>query len=144
MSPWLAYTLLTMLLWGGWGLLSKPASTALSSWEVQALSTAGLLPVLAILLCSRRVRAGARSPKGLWLGFGAGALGSLGNVAYFKTLAMGGKAAAVTPLTALYPLVTIVLALLFLGERLNLVQVADALSPYPHSTALTSALRRPS
>ena len=44
----------------------------------------------------------------------------------FQTLALGGKAAAVTPFTALYPLVTIALAVLFLRERLNGVQAAGA------------------
>jgi drug/metabolite transporter (DMT)-like permease len=47
---------------------------------------------------------------------------SLGNVAYYQALAMGGKAAAVTPLTALYPVVTIGLALVLLHEKLNWVQ----------------------
>jgi drug/metabolite transporter (DMT)-like permease len=51
-------------------------------------------------------------------------LGSLGNVAYYQALAMGGKAAAVTPLTALYPVFTVLLALLILRERLNRVQGA--------------------
>jgi uncharacterized membrane protein len=51
-------------------------------------------------------------------------LGSLGNVAYYQALAAGGKAAAVTPITGLYPLVTISLAMLFLHERLNKVQTA--------------------
>ena len=63
---------------------------------------------------------------GFWLAFGAGLLSSLGNVAYYQALAAGGKAAAVTPLTALYPLVTIGLALLFLRERLNAIQAAGA------------------
>jgi DNA polymerase/3'-5' exonuclease PolX len=49
MSRWFLYTVLTMLLWGGWGVLSKPLSEALSSWQVQTLSTLGLLPVVALL-----------------------------------------------------------------------------------------------
>jgi len=112
-----------MLLWGGWGVLSKPLSSALSPWQVQTLSALGLLPVLALMGGSRNLRSGAKSARGFILAFASGVLGSIGNVAYYQALAAGGKAAAVTPITALYPLVTIVLAMVFLRERLNRVQV---------------------
>jgi transporter family protein len=122
MPRWLLYTLLTMLLWGGWGVLSKPLSSALSPWQVQTLSALGLLPVLALLGRSPNLRTGANRARGCALGFASGLLSGLGNVAYYQALAAGGKAAAVTPITALYPLVTVALAVLFLRERLNPVQ----------------------
>lgn len=122
MPRWLLFTLLTMLLWGGWGALSKPLSSALSPWQVQALSVLGLIPVVTWLALSPQLRAGSNRTHGFKLAFASGVLGSLGNVAYYQALAVGGKAAAVTPITALYPLVTITLAILFLRERLNRVQ----------------------
>src|SRR5215468_1430621 len=82
-SRWLTYTVLTMLLWGGWGVVSKPLSDRLSPWQVQALSALGLLPVIGWLGCSKNLRTGARSIKGFWLAFGSGVIGSLGNVAYY-------------------------------------------------------------
>ncbi len=124
--PWFLFTVLTLLLWGGWGLVSKPLSSALSPWQVQAFSSLGLLPVIIVLARAAKPCAGTNSGRGFWLAFGAGLLSSLGNVAYYQALAAGGKAAAVTPLTALYPLVTIGLALLFLRERLNGIQAAGA------------------
>jgi transporter family protein len=124
--PWLLYTILTLFLWGGWGLVSKPLSNALSAWQVQAFSSLGLLPVIAVLAGASKKQAGGNSRRGFWVAFGAGFLSSLGNVAYYQALATGGKAAAVTPLTALYPLVTVGLALLFLQERLNRIQGAGA------------------
>src|SRR5580765_7305643 len=110
MPRWLLFTLLTLLVWGGWGVIPKPLSATLTCWQVQTLSSLGLLPVIGVVLCSKNLRSGARSYSGFWLAFGSGVVGSLGNVAYYATLAAGGKAAAVTPLTALYPVVTIVLA----------------------------------
>src|SRR5262245_18329858 len=124
MPSWLTYTLLTMLLWGGWGVVSKPLSNALSSWQVQDLSMIGELPVIAFLFAARRAGNGPINRTALWLAFGSGALGSLGNVAYYQALAMGGKAAAVVQLTALHLPVTIVLALALLCERLNVIQWA--------------------
>lgn len=122
---WLVFTLLTLFLWGGWGLVSKPLSNALSPWQVQTFSSLGLLPVIAVLV-KRKLPARTNSRRGWWLAFGAGLLSSFGNVAYYQALANGGKAAAVTPLTALYPLVTVGLALIFLHERLNVVQSLGA------------------
>jgi uncharacterized membrane protein len=120
---WLLYTLLTMLLWGGWGLASKPVSDRLSSWQVQTISALGLVPVIGLLARSRNLNQGSRPRRGFWLAFGSGVVATLGNIAYYESLSAGGKAAAVTPLTALYPVVTIVLAIVVLRERLNRVQV---------------------
>jgi transporter family protein len=111
-----------MLLWGVWGVIARPVSTALPPATVNCLATFGLLPVLAILALSSRVRTQAFIRRGFWLAFAAGIVSSLGNIALCAAMAMGGKTAAVIPLTALSPLVTIVLALLFLGERVNRVQ----------------------
>src|SRR5262245_15135419 len=105
MPRWLLYTLLTMLLWGGWGLVSKPLADKFSSWQVQALSAVGLLPVIGLLCFSKNRRRDLGRSRGFWLAFASGVIASLGNVAYYQTLAVGGKAASVTPLTALYPVV---------------------------------------
>lgn len=128
MPRWLIYTILTMLLWGGWGLVSKPVADRLSPWQAQALSAIGLLPVIALLAFSKNLRSGKKSRPGFWLAFAGGIIASLGNVAYYKALGAGGKAAAVTPLTALYPVVTIALAMVFLRERLNPVQGVGVLT----------------
>jgi len=139
MPRWFLYSLVTMLLWGGWGVVSKPLSTTLSPWQVQSLSTIGVLPVL-IVLAARRFRISdfglriwrrdgfetrpysSNLGRGFWQAFAAGVISSAGNVACYQALATGGKAAAVMPLTSLYPLVTIVLAMALLRERLNTVQ----------------------
>ena len=47
----------------------------------------------------------------------AGALVGLGNLAYYQALAAGAKVATAVALTALYPIVTVVLALILLGEK---------------------------
>src|SRR5437899_2421911 len=61
--------------------------------------------------------------RGALLALGAGTLTCLGNVAYYGALNHGAKAATVVPLTALYPVVTILLAVMVLKERLNLFQI---------------------
>lgn len=119
MPRWILFTLLTLLLWGGWGLVSKPLANALSPWQVQTFSTLGLLPIIAVLVKGRKLPTHANSRRGFCLAFGAGLLSSLGNVAYYQALAAGGKAAIVTPLASLYSLVTIPLAVVLLRERIS-------------------------
>jgi drug/metabolite transporter (DMT)-like permease len=122
MPRWFFYSLITMLFWGGWGVVSKPLSVALSPWQVQCLSTIGLLPVLAVMVASKRLGSGPNLWRGFAQAFAAGIISSAGNIACYQALAIGGKAAAVIPLTSLYPLVTIILAMVVLRERLNAVQ----------------------
>jgi transporter family protein len=123
--PWIFYTIATVVLFGGWGLVSKmiSSSSPLSAWQIEALSTIGMIPVIALLAIGRESSAARRSRRGLIEAFAAGMLSAAGNVAYIEALARGGKAAAVVPLTALYPVVTIVLALIFLGERVGKLQI---------------------
>ena len=59
----------------------------------------------------------------------AGVLAVLGNVAVFQSFSLGGLAAIVIPLTNLYPLVTIAIALLVFREKLSWInRVGIALS----------------
>ena len=122
MSQWLFFTLATMVLWGVWGTISKPASNYLTAWEIQALSNIGILPVIIHLYLRSRMQIGSLYQRGGWLAFASGVIGSIGNIACYQVLAMGGKAASVIPFTSLYPVVTILLALILLKERLSKIQ----------------------
>jgi uncharacterized membrane protein len=122
---WLVWALVAVVCWGIWSVIGRLIGTAPSPAQVQALSTAGLLPVIVLLIFSvRRQTAKAGQRRGIAFGFAAGVLTCIGNVAYYYVLNSGAKAATVVPLTALYPLVTVLLAVLFLHERLNKIQVA--------------------
>ena len=124
MPRWFIWSLAALVSWGVWALLSKLIGDALSAAQSQALSTLGLLPVIAALSRTREGFGAFDQRRGMAAAFAAGMLSSLGNVAYYQALNMGVNAATVIPLTALYPLVTIALALAFLKESLNAVQIA--------------------
>src|SRR6266496_140043 len=127
MPRWLLWSLVALLSWGVWAILSKLIGTALSAAHSQALSTIGLVPVLIALGFSGRLSTIGHRLRGTLCAFAAGVLGCAGNVAYYHALNRGGKAATVVPLTALYPLVTIVLAVIVLKEKLNRIQMVGAL-----------------
>ena len=122
-APWLLWTLLALASWGVWALLSKLIGDALSPAQSQALSTIGLVPVIAGLALSRKLGAGGHRTRGVVFAFAAGVLTCIGNIAYYGVLNSGAKAATVVPLTAMYPLVTMLLAVMLLKETLNRIQV---------------------
>lgn len=120
---WLKWSLATIVLWGMWGLVSKVASAGMDAAMNQLLYTAGLAPLLLfVMILVRRRESGhprtGRVSGGVWA-FLTGILGGIGNIAFFLALARGGKASVVAPVTALFPMVTVLLALAVLGERLS-------------------------
>jgi transporter family protein len=123
LPQWFFWTLLAILCWGLWALTSKLIGNALTAAQSQALSTLGTIPVLLILSLSKSNIPSKTTKRGAAIGFGAGVLVCLGNIAYYYALNIGGKAATIISVTALYPLVTILLALVFLEEHLNQFQL---------------------
>lgn len=122
MPKWLLYSILAVLSWGAWGVVSKVAADAVPPFQNQVISTLGLLaPAAFVWLLSRKANAnGTRS--GWWLAFVSGLMGGLGNLALFASLSGGGLASVVYPLTALYPLLTVLGAWWWLRENLHWVQ----------------------
>jgi uncharacterized membrane protein len=124
MARWLGYSLLAIAIYGGWGLLGK--LTKLNELFLTALSTLGVVAVGLALLASPRLRDGTNLRKGMVVAFITGIFGNLGNLAYLKALKLG-EASLVAPYTALYPVVTVILARLLLRERMNKVQAGGFL-----------------
>jgi transporter family protein len=114
---WLVYSLLTILLWGIWGALTKIVSGDIDAYMNQVLFAIGVLPVMVIVLFSRRLAGGANRSRGIFYAFITGVLGGTGNIAFFKAFNAGGKASVVVPATSLSPLVTVILGYFLLKER---------------------------
>lgn len=125
LPAWLAYSLLTVLLWGAWGAVSKMASAGVDANTNQVYFTVGLLPIMLFLFrAARGGSAGKQRRVGIAWAFLTGLLGGAGNIAFFRALGTGGNLSIVAPATALFPLVTVILAVTFLGERLSRQQIA--------------------
>lgn len=123
MPKWLWFCVLAMLFWGGWGFVSKVASDLISPLLLQVLQTLGLVPLVLAVVFSRNFREGTDKFRGAGYGFLTGLFGGLGLLAFFQALSRGGEASQVVPMTGVFPLVTVLLALLLLKERLNRVQM---------------------
>ena len=123
MPRWLAFSILTIVLWGAWGAVSKVSSDGVDANTNQIFFTFGLLPLMLIVWRSPRNAAGGTGRRaGMGWAFLTGILGGTGNIAFFQALSMGGKASIVSPVTALFPLVTVTLAVTFLHERVGMAQ----------------------
>ena len=121
---WLFFSLLSMLLWGLWGLISKLAVELTSPFQNQVVSTLGLVLSVTLFARSKNLGVGTAKGRGAFWAFVTGLCGGIGNVALFLSFSHGGKASIVVPLSGVYPLVSVVLALVLLREKLNRVQVA--------------------
>jgi transporter family protein len=123
---WLFWSLVTIVMWGTWGLVSKIASDGVDAYMNQLLFTVGIAPLLVFVAWKVRRgvagETGEQRGRGVFWAFLTGILGGVGNMAYFEAMVKGGKASVVTPVTALFPMVTVLLALVFLKERLGRVQ----------------------
>ena len=122
---WLVWSLLTIVLWGTWGLVSKIASSGVDAYMNQLLYTAGLAPLMVFVAITVHRERGEKATNrglGVFWAFLTGILGGVGNIAFFQALVKGGKASVVAPVTALFPMVTVLLALMFLKEKLGRTQ----------------------
>src|SRR5260370_26743591 len=127
MNLWLGFAIAALVLWGGTGVTQKLRTTRISSersflwfcWAMVALSAAVLVVArphwgLGTLVVSCSIAGGALNGLGAWTSF--------------RALESGGKASIVISLISLYPLLTVLLAVLILGERLTGMQTAGAIT----------------
>jgi bacterial/archaeal transporter family protein len=119
---WLVHSMLTVLLWGAWGVVSKLIVDRTSPFTSQVLFTFGLVAPLAVALASRRRFEGTARLRGFNYAVLTGLLGGLGNLAMYAAL-VDGKASTIVTLTSLAPLVTVLLAAVALHERIGRRQV---------------------
>jgi transporter family protein len=122
---WLWYAFLCIFWWGLWGFLSKIGSGTANPLQMQILFTLGMLPVAIGMLLHMRGRLD-RERIGVSYGFLCGIATGLGTLGYFAALRTQ-DASVVTPLTGVFPILTVALAFVVLRERLNKVQMGGML-----------------
>ncbi len=109
----------TFLSWGVGALIAKLAANRIGTqsvfWELVGYVPAILIFSLTVFRL-RNLIEGDR--VGIGLAIAAGAIGSLGAVGFYFLLTRA-EASTVTPLTALYPALTAVLAFIFLHESIT-------------------------
>jgi len=111
----MAFAGFAIVLWGINGLFMKLGTNRVSARSMVIWVTAGFVVLLPILW--RGTTLSGLSTRVVAVGLIGGAVNGYGNWAVFACLEKGAKASVAIPLTALYPLCTVVLATVFLNER---------------------------
>ena len=122
---WLLFSLPALLSWGVFGFLSKVGSQKLSPVQMQILFSAGIF-ILTIPAWFRSGITASSDKLGLLYGTFTGLFSVIANLAVFAAL-KEGQASVVQPATGLYPLVTVILAVIVLKERMNRIQVTGVI-----------------
>jgi bacterial/archaeal transporter family protein len=117
MEAWIVPAVTALVLWGVVGVLQKLGSNRLGANALLLWVTAGYILMLPAVL--GRSGSWAVSSDAILLGVLAGGVNGLGTWLLFRSLESGAKASVAVPLTALYPVVTVILAFIFLSERLS-------------------------
>lgn len=119
-SDWLVFAVLAFLLWGFWGFFPKIASRYMGAKSLVIYEALGILlvalPIFLFMGLSVEFH-----PVGTAFGLLTGIAAALGSLFFFLALRKG-LVSVVAPFTALYPLVTVLLAALILKEPLSMKQ----------------------
>lgn len=116
----MVYGVLCLLFWGLWGFVLKLAYSNLSWTETYFLSTLASFTVMLLVVSYYRAIPMSLNTYSV-TALVAGVFGGAGYIFFVKALEHG-KASVVIPLTALYPAVTAIIALIILREKISLYQ----------------------
>jgi transporter family protein len=126
-----------LLFWGVWGIVVKLVTKEIGMQALLwgQLGAIGLFPVYFLLF--KEMLPLELKASTIVLSVVAGMLGVLGTMTFYVLLRVA-PASIVVPLSALYPVVTVVLAYFFLHEDLSLTRVAGVVCALAAIWLLTS------
>jgi transporter family protein len=114
---WYLYAILTVVTWGLWGVFSKLASNYAKPRQALLFQTAGVLAFSVVVLVVEKFKIEWNLPGFSWAALG-GFFVFIGFLTFFAALEKGNTSTVVM-LSALYPMVTIMISIAFLHERLT-------------------------
>jgi transporter family protein len=121
MDSWILWTMLALITFGFWGFFPKLAVNYITPQSAVIYQVLGglLVGILGLALVGFKPES---HPLGILFALLTGITGVLGTLFYYSA-ASRGQISIVVSLTALYPLITILLAVVFLHETLTVKQV---------------------
>jgi len=119
-SPWFGYAAVVLITWGVVGLLQKLSTNYISAESALIWLVVGFL-ILTPVFYPGKVFVSYPTRSLIYI-LASAVLNATGAWALLSAMKSGGKASLVVPLTALYPLVVVLVAPLFLRESITLLQ----------------------
>jgi bacterial/archaeal transporter family protein len=117
MKPWIFYACMTLVAWGVWGVFSKLASGYTRPRQTLLFQAVGVMAFGLVVLSMERFHV-EWSPQGFGWSAAAGFVNFIGFLTFFAAIEKG-KVSTVIAMSSLYPVVTIVLSVLFLQEKIT-------------------------
>jgi len=121
MDNWFSAALLSLIIYGFWGFFPKLAVTYISPQSALVYEVAGAILIGLLILVLIDFHPDTH-PTGILFGMLTGVAGMLGTLFFFAA-ASKGKISVVVSMTALYPVITILLAAAFLREPITAKQL---------------------
>ncbi len=119
MKSWFLYSISALFLWGLWSFFPKLASKYLNPKSILFFEISGAASFSIYILLNSGL---SFHIKGFIFSFLTGIFGACGALFFLKALSEG-PVSLVTIITSLYPVITVILAYIFLGESLSLRQI---------------------
>jgi len=120
MKQWLLPTFGAFVLWGLWSFIPKITTKYISPKSAIVFEVLGGMLIAVIVLFSLKFKPDIH-PKGVLLAITTGILGFAGALCFLYA-ASKGPISLIAVLSALYPVITIVLAMIFLNESISIKQ----------------------
>lgn len=123
-SDWHFLTLISIFCWGLWGFLSKVVADKLEWGTVLALLSIG---TLIVVLATTPASFVLKMDKSIFIGLLAGVFCALGYLFFYRAL-LKADASAVIPISSMYIVVAVILAMIFLDEPITVRRIGGILS----------------
>jgi transporter family protein len=142
LSRWLVYALAPIALWGAAGFLQKLSTNHISG-ELSTLWFLGAFIPFGVFFLFQEPLPAQITARTWLLVVGQGFFLALGNFAILLAFASQGKASIIAPLAALYPVVSVPIAILFLDEKIGVREGVGILLALASVAALSCETRPP-
>jgi transporter family protein len=120
LPPWFWFAAVVLITWGVVGLLQKLSTNCISAESALIWLVVGFLILAPVFYPGKALF--SYSTRSLVYILASAAFNATGAWALLAGMKSGGKASLVVPLTALYPLVVVLVAPLILRESISLLQ----------------------
>jgi|ERR1700728_214365 bacterial/archaeal transporter family protein len=122
MTKWFWYAMASSVCWTGWALTAKVGSREIPPTTMEFISAFGFL-LVSLGVRGRKTDKTEKSQAGKCYALVSGVLLALGGICLYGVYRTGYNASLITATTSLYPMVTVLFAVVFLREKLNQLQV---------------------
>jgi bacterial/archaeal transporter family protein len=119
---WFWYSIAASLCWTAWAFTARLGSEEIPPTTMQFVSAFGFLLVSLVMVAVQRPQL-KQSLRGNFYALISGLLLGLGGIALYGAYRVGDNASVVTATTSLYPVATVLLAVTFLREKINRLQL---------------------